>query len=76
MVLPQLSQADETSHDYNTILDQLTRVYDNPNKMQEAEDKLYALKQGTDCQGILLVDGPTVTQGGVLDGHMIVLEEG
>jgi hypothetical protein len=48
MVLPQLSQADETSHDYHTILDQLTRVYDNPNKVQEAEDKLYALKQGTD----------------------------
>jgi hypothetical protein len=45
MVLPQLSQAeDETSYDYNTILDQLTRVYDNPNKVQEAEDKLYALK--------------------------------
>ena len=48
MVLPQLSQADETSYDYSTILDQLTRVYDNPNKVQEAEDKLYALKQGTD----------------------------
>jgi hypothetical protein len=48
MVLPQLSQADETSHDYNTILDQLTSVYNNPNKVQEAEDKLYALKQGTD----------------------------
>ena len=47
MVLPQLSQANETSHDYNTILDQLIRVYDNPNKVQEAEDKLYALKQGT-----------------------------
>jgi hypothetical protein len=47
-VLPQLSQADETSHNYNTILDQLIRVYDNPNKVQEAEDKLYALKQGTD----------------------------
>jgi len=48
MVLPQLSQADETSYDYNTILDQLICVYDNPNKVQEAEDKLYALKQGTD----------------------------
>jgi hypothetical protein len=48
MILPQLSQADETSYNYNTILDQLTRVYDNPNKVQEAEDKLYALKQGTD----------------------------
>jgi hypothetical protein len=23
-------------------------VYNNPNKVQEAEDKLYALKQGTD----------------------------
>ena len=31
-----------------TIPDQLTRVYDNPNKVQEAEDKLYALEQGTD----------------------------
>ena len=45
MVLPQLTQSDE---DYNTILDQLIRVYDNPNKVQEAEDKLYTLKQGTD----------------------------
>ena len=34
MVLPQLHQA--------------VRVYDNPNKVQEAEDKLLALKQGTD----------------------------
>lgn len=49
MVLPQLSRAeDEASHDYNTILEQLTRVYDNPNKVQEAEDKLFALKQTTD----------------------------
>jgi hypothetical protein len=49
MVLPQLSQAEEDrSHDYKTILNQLTRVYDNLNKVQEAEDKLYALKQGTD----------------------------
>jgi hypothetical protein len=48
MVLPQLSQADNTAYDYNTILDQLARVYNNPNKVQEAEDKLYALKQGTD----------------------------
>jgi hypothetical protein len=46
-VLPQLSQANETSYDYNTILDQLIHVYDNLNKVQEAEDKLYTLKQGT-----------------------------
>jgi hypothetical protein len=49
MVLPQLSQAElAQSWDYNTILDQLSRVYDNPNKQSEAEDKLYALKQGND----------------------------
>ena len=49
MVLPQLSQAEESeAWDYTTILDQLSRVYDNPNKVQEAEDKLFALKQGTD----------------------------
>lgn len=46
MVLPQLSQA-ETAQvwDYSTILDQLSRVYDNPNKVQEAEDKLFAIRQ-------------------------------
>jgi hypothetical protein len=44
MVLPQLSQAEEQGEwDYQTILEQLTRVYDNPNKVQEAEDKLLAL---------------------------------
>jgi hypothetical protein len=45
MVLPQLSQAEKAqSWDYNSILDQLARVYDNPNKQSEAEDRLYALK--------------------------------
>lgn len=49
MVLPQLYQAEESQvWNYITILDQLTRVYDNPNKVQEAEDKLLAIKQGTD----------------------------
>ena len=49
MVLPQLSQAEVLNvWDYTTILDQLTRVYNNPNKVQEAEDKLLSLKQGTD----------------------------
>jgi hypothetical protein len=49
MVLPQLTHAEgEEEWDYKTILSQLARVYDNPNKVQEAEDKLYALKQGTD----------------------------
>jgi hypothetical protein len=48
IVLPQLPQVDNTSHDYNTILDQLKHVYDNPNKVQEAEDKLLAFKQSAD----------------------------
>jgi len=49
MVLPQLSHAESTQEwDYNSILDQLSRVYDNPNKQQEAEDKLYGLRQGND----------------------------
>jgi hypothetical protein len=47
MVLPQLSQADNTPYDYNIILDQLICVYNNLNKVQEAKDKLYTLKQGT-----------------------------
>jgi len=49
MVLPKLGHAEEAQQwDYITILDQLTRVYDNPNKVQEAEDKLYQLRQATD----------------------------
>jgi hypothetical protein len=49
MVLPQLSRAEEVQRwDYNSILEQLARVYDNPNKQQEAEDKLYSLRQGID----------------------------
>ena len=48
IVLPQLSQAEESSSwDYNTILNQLARVYNNPNKVQEAKDKLLSLRQGT-----------------------------
>src|SRR3981189_988399 len=36
MVLPQLAQAEESeSWNFNTILDQLSRVCDNPNKIQE-----------------------------------------
>lgn len=49
MVLPQLAQAEEAeSWDFNTILDQLSRVCDNLNKIQEAEDKLLSMRQGTD----------------------------
>lgn len=49
MVLPQLNYAEDNADwDYQVILDQLTRVYDNPNKIQEAEDRLLSLKQGDD----------------------------
>ena len=49
IVLPQLQQAEESDiWDYNTILDQLTRVFDNPNKVQQAEDRLLPLRQGRD----------------------------
>ena len=49
IVLPQLAIArDSGVHDFNTILDQLRRVYDNPNKIQEAEDRLLSIKQETD----------------------------
>jgi Retrotransposon gag protein len=49
MVLPQLGQAEESNMwDYTTILNQLARVHDNPNKVQEAEDKLLSLRQSTD----------------------------
>ncbi len=49
MVLPQLARAEEKEvWEYKDILNQLKRVYDNPNKVQEAEDKLHALKQGSD----------------------------
>ncbi|KAJ5399236.1 hypothetical protein N7465_009725 [Penicillium sp. CMV-2018d] len=39
---------DSGIHDYNTILDQLRRVYDNPNKTQEAKDRLLSIKQVPD----------------------------
>ena len=47
IVLPQLSSAEEQkSWDYKTILEQLERVNNNPNAVQEAEDALQAIKQG------------------------------
>jgi hypothetical protein len=47
MVLPQLAIAEQQqSWDYNTILGQLSRVYNNPNEVFEAEEALHAVKQG------------------------------
>ena len=45
IVLLQLAQAKELeSWDHNTILAQLARVCDNPNKVQEAKDRLLGLR--------------------------------
>ena len=47
MVLPQLAIAEkEKKWDYNTILDQLSRAYTNPNEVFEAEEALHAIRQG------------------------------
>ncbi|QSZ31090.1 hypothetical protein DSL72_000651 [Monilinia vaccinii-corymbosi] len=48
MVLPQLFLDPAAPPDYNMILDLLSSMYDNPNKVQEAEDRLYTLEQGRD----------------------------
>lgn len=46
MVLPQLAEAETQGvWDYNTILDQLARVFENPNQQQEAEDALHNIRQ-------------------------------
>lgn len=46
MVLPQLAEAEKQKRwDYSAILDQLSRVYSNPNQRQEAEDALHHLRQ-------------------------------
>jgi hypothetical protein len=53
MVLLQLQKLDDQSaaedaYDYYTILDQLSRVYSNLNKIKEAKNKFYKLQQDTD----------------------------
>ena len=46
-VLPQLTAAETAQEwDYESILSQLTRIYDNPNKAQDARRRLLALRQG------------------------------
>ena len=55
MMLPQLGNAEEQGvWDYNTILAQLVRIYDNPNKIQEAEDRLHNLKQGNESISVYI----------------------
>ena len=49
MVLPQLDAAEEwQTWDYQIILDQLSQIYDNLNKFQEAENKLHNLRQSNE----------------------------
>jgi hypothetical protein len=49
IVLPQLARAEEDEvWSYQSILDQLSRAYDNPNRTQEAEEKLHRIEQGND----------------------------
>jgi len=49
IVLPQLARAEEDEvWSYQSILDQLSRAYDNPNRTQEAEERLHRIEQGTD----------------------------
>ena len=49
MVLPQLSAAEEMGQwDHQTILDQLARVYFNPNKAKEAIERIHDISQGAD----------------------------
>lgn len=48
-VLPQLANAKaDEAWDYDTILQQLARALDNPNRIQEAVEKLHSIKQGSD----------------------------
>ncbi len=47
-VLPQLATAEEAQYwSYQTILDQLARALDNPNKTQEAVDRLHRIEQSS-----------------------------
>lgn len=48
MVFPQLVAARESGqYNFEAILDPLTRVYDNPNKVHKAEDRLLSIQQDT-----------------------------
>jgi hypothetical protein len=55
MVLPQLSEAeDNETWDFHTILDQIERVYDDPNKKDSAASHLQTIRQNTDTVSVYL----------------------
>ncbi|KAK4221747.1 hypothetical protein QBC38DRAFT_347391, partial [Podospora fimiseda] len=46
LVMPQLVQAEETKiYNVDDLFKQLSRLYDDPNKVREAEDALHGLRQ-------------------------------
>jgi hypothetical protein len=55
IVLPHLATAENDGvWDYNTILDQLDRVYNDPNKKDGAAARLQSIKQGSDSVSVFL----------------------
>lgn len=49
LVIPQLQVAEDLhEYDPNALLQQLARLFDDPNKIRDAEDKLQSLQQGPD----------------------------
>ena len=49
IVLPQLARAEEDEEwSFQSILDQLLRAYDTPNRTPEAEERLHRIEQGSD----------------------------
>ena len=54
LVLPQLHAAEEGEYDPQAIIDQLARIYEDPNKVERATNKLSHIKQGSDSFTIYL----------------------
>ncbi|EGZ76080.1 hypothetical protein NEUTE2DRAFT_146077 [Neurospora tetrasperma FGSC 2509] len=55
LVMPQVQQASELQvFDPQDLLDQLNRIYDDPHKVQQAENALYALRQGDEGFGLFM----------------------
>ena len=48
LVLPQLHAAEQTGYNPQSIIDQLSRIYEDPNKVEKATNKLSRIKQNND----------------------------
>ena len=63
MVLPQLARAEEDDEwNPQSIFDQLARVFDNPNKIYEAEDRLHRIERNSSVFSMK----PKVTTGPII----------